>query len=144
MAAGLVRHLADHDPRFRTSPIEVRSAGTSARSGEGATPLAALVMTRRGIDLTRHRSTRLSSELITRSDVILTMTGDHRKAVLRLDPSARDRTFTLAEFAGGAGDVDDPMLKGTEAVYERCAEELSRLILRLLERLALPGQDGPR
>jgi protein-tyrosine-phosphatase len=100
-------------------------------------------MKRQGIDLSGHRATRLSPEATGRSDVILTMTRNHKEAVLRLDPSARARTFMLAEFAGGGSDVADPLPEGTEAAHERCAEELSRLIPSVLERLVPPVRNRP-
>jgi protein arginine phosphatase len=143
LAAGLPRELARNDPRFRPPAVEVSSAGTTVRSGDEANQLAVMVMKRRGIDLTGYRATRLSPGVKRRSDVILTLTRVHKESVLRVDPSARARTFTLAEFAGGGSDVDDPLREGTEAAYERCAEELMNRIPRVQEWLGagepLPG-----
>jgi protein-tyrosine-phosphatase len=141
MAAGLLRHLVKNDGRFKASDLDVRSAGTSARTGDSATSLAIKVMTRRGIDLSGHQATRLSPEATGRADMILTMTRKHKEEVLRRDPGGRARTFTLAEFAGEGSDVTDPLLEGTEAAYERCAEELSRVIPCVLERLLPPERN---
>ena len=51
-----------------------------------------------GIDLSGHRSTQISPELVAASDVVLAMGRRHAREVVLLDGRAWDRTFTLKEF----------------------------------------------
>lgn len=97
----LDRHLtaAGHD-------VDVRSAGTWG----GVQPVSAdTVRASRqiGLELTDHRSRKLSSELIATdgADLIVAMTRDHLRAIVALDPSAWPRTFTLKELARRAADT---------------------------------------
>jgi protein-tyrosine phosphatase len=48
-----------------------------------------------GIDLSTHRSARLSQELVRGADLIMTMTRDHVRAVIEVDAESWPRTFPL-------------------------------------------------
>jgi protein-tyrosine-phosphatase len=87
------------------------------------------------MDLQHHRATRFSPEVTDWVDVILTMTQSHKDAVLRTAPAASGKTFTLAEYSGAGGEIQDPMSLGTEPAYERCAEQLASLMPQVLDRL---------
>lgn len=131
----MFRSAAQKDPKILTWRVEVRSAGTSARSGDAATALAVRVMKRRGIDTSAHRSTRLSREAAEWADVILTMTKTHKQTVVQNAPMVGARTFTIAEYAGADGEIEDPLIEGTEEAYERCSDHLSSLMPRVLMRV---------
>lgn len=76
-----------------------RSAGTLATPGQSiAGPMASL-LDDLGLHTNGFRSQRLSRDLIARSDLILTMSRQHRSSVVALEPAALKRTFTLTEFA---------------------------------------------
>lgn len=79
--------------------FEVRSAGVAADNGSKASPQAVQVVAKRGIDLTTHRSSLLSSEHVSWADIILTMTRRHKDAVLEQFPQAAEKVHTLKEFA---------------------------------------------
>jgi protein-tyrosine phosphatase len=76
-----------------------------------------------GVDLSRHRSTRLTSAMLREADAVLCMTRGHLRAVLELDPSARGK----AELMDATRDVIDP-IGGEESVYAECAADLRRLL----------------
>ncbi len=120
MAAALLR--AAVQALSQTETIEIESASTSARTGDSATEVAIQAMRRQGIDLTGHRAVSLSRDAAEKADVILMMTRSHKDSVLRKAPAAAEKVFTICEYAGTAGEVDDPMLRGTEEAYDRCAE----------------------
>lgn len=127
----LEKMLADHGIRN----ITVRSGGIAiyARDGMIASLDAYFILQEHGIqierdtfvstDLKRHRG------LIADADLILTMTRE-QKTMLDAYPEA-DGTpaFTLKEFAGEDGDIDDPAMQGEEAFRARMVE-----IKRCLER----------
>jgi protein-tyrosine phosphatase len=79
--------------------FEVLSAGTLAIAGHAMSDEAALMVTRFGGDPSSHRSTPLSADLIIASDLVLTATRDHRRAVVSTVPRASRYTFTMKQFA---------------------------------------------
>lgn len=81
------------------STVEVSSAGTHARVGDAADPLAVAHAVGGGTDLARHSSRPLTATDVERADLILTAEREHRAAATRLVPSAVRRSFTLLEFA---------------------------------------------
>ena len=94
--------------------IEITSAGIMAGGCFPASAGAHAAMAQRGINLGSHLSRQLTVSDIAASDLILTMTASHKRAVLAISPEARDKVFTLAEFAGEGTDVADPF-GGSEA-----------------------------
>jgi protein-tyrosine phosphatase len=92
--------------RFR-----VRSAGTYGLHGYPVEPAAARLLEQQGIACDAFAATRLDADLVEAADLVLTMTREHRTAVVTVAPRALPRTFTLREFArlvAGAEPVDDP------------------------------------
>jgi tRNA threonylcarbamoyl adenosine modification protein (Sua5/YciO/YrdC/YwlC family) len=112
--------------------IVVRSAGTGAGRGSPASPEALDAMHRYGLDLTGHRSSPLTLELINDADHIFVMTRAHADAVTALVSSARDRTERL----DAAGDIQDP-IGGGAPVYDACAARIRTALENRLEGLDL-------
>ena len=117
--------------------VRVGSAGVAAEVGEPASEPAAIVASRRGLDLGSHRSRPLTPELMEWADLVLVMSGSHAAAAARLgDP---EKIALLGDF--GADDdalprrVPDPY-GGDEAVYEETLRDLSRFVAAALDRLA--------
>jgi len=95
MAAGIARKLltdAGH------SDIRVLSAGTAAVPGAPASPEAVEAMSEEAVDISGHRATPLTPELIREADLILTMTAGHKRYVLGLVPEAKNKVHVLKEF----------------------------------------------
>ncbi len=68
----------------------------------------------------------VSDELLAATDVILTMERDQTKGM------PADRTFTLREYAGSSGDIDDPAFSQD---YEDCIRDIRSCIEAALPRL---------
>ncbi|KPV43122.1 arsenate reductase [Alicyclobacillus ferrooxydans] len=66
MAEGLARMLG-------ADRIEVHSAGVEAH---GLNPRAVAVMNEAGIDISKHTSKRIDTELLNRADYVITLCGD--------------------------------------------------------------------
>ncbi len=79
--------------------VEVLSAGTNAPVGERMDERSAAALTRLGGHPDGLRATALSADLAAGADLVLTMTREHRRAVLELSPRGLRRTFTLLEAA---------------------------------------------
>lgn len=115
--------------------FEIASAGIYAIPGDSASIGAVKAMDSLGIDLNRHHARRLDGNIITNSDIILAMTGEHKSAIALMYPEAKDRLFTLKEYAAGTiGDIRDPYGQDTES-YKLCAQELVELIILAVEKL---------
>lgn len=65
---------------------------------------AAQLLRERGIDVSAHRATQITSNDVRHSDVILTMTAAHKDKLIALFPEAKDKTFTIADYAAGKPD----------------------------------------
>ena len=135
MAAGLAAKMlaerlqcAIHELPARG--IFVQSAGTAGGMGRAAAP-AIHVMANRGIDISQHSSTALTSELVHQADFVFTMTRNHWDAAVRLAKSAEAR---ISELIPGE-DLADPV-GGSEAEYEACARTIEKgLTVRMEEVL---------
>ena len=51
-----------------------------------------------------------------------------------LEPSAQGKTFTLCEYAGIDGDIDDPYGGDTEE-YKQCAAQLYAALEKVADRI---------
>jgi len=79
--------------------IQVSSAGVMALSGMGASEGTRGVLAKEGIDVSGHRTQKITQELLNRSDIILVMEGAHEDQLLSLAPEVKNRLFLLKEFA---------------------------------------------
>jgi len=120
MAEALMKKLLE-DAGGNIHGIRVLSAGTSAMKGERAARSAIQVMQEKNIDIRGHQATPLTKELIQKSDLILTMTRNHKSQVLLMEPRAEDKTYTLKEYASKLGS------------YGEISDEIDKL-LRLIDR----------
>ena len=130
MAEGLFRALVAKNGHA----VEVASAGTSAGRGHAPSLEAVRVLRREeGIDISKQRSQPVTEDLLAKSDVIFTMTRDHRDLLELMFPDAAEKMFLLREF-DGAIDVPDPIGQGME-VYARCKDTIKRALPSLLKFL---------
>ncbi len=115
--------------------VRVESAGVFATEGEGSSSEAIIVMKKYGVDMLSHHSQPINTELLEKSDLILTMTEGHK---MLLSEYAGDKTYTLSEYVGEEGDIPDPF-GGDVSDYEECAERLNFLLKKLAEKLKNRG-----
>jgi protein-tyrosine phosphatase len=127
--------LEERSRRLLSGAIRVRSAGTWARPGYGATDEAVAAAAERGVDIAEHRSTSFTPDLATWADLVITMTGEQREEVLHAAPNAGPKTFTLKELVALLGALpppDGPLSRET-------------LVVRVAEAARLrEGGTGPR
>lgn len=139
MAAALLRQALDEQLGEKAQYIEVKSAGLGAVPGSPASPQAVLVMREQGIDLEQHRACQVTREMVRSADLVLTMTRHHKQYVLALEPTAKDKTWTLGEMAVRTGkdtslvqDVDDPFGR-SEDTYRTVRGQLQTLLEPVVE-----------
>ena len=109
--------------------VEVLSAGVFAMDGGGATRHAVDAADRLGADISRHRSRKLTKELINRADAVFCMTDFHVAEVARLVPAAAGKTRKLDD----RGDIADP-IGGGAGVYRRVAKRIEKGLRRALQK----------
>src|SRR5512139_3295748 len=79
MAEALLKSLAAR--RGEADRWQIQSAGTWAVPGRPATQLAQVVMRRRSIDMSSHRSRLIDADMLAAASVILVMTRHHLEAI---------------------------------------------------------------
>ena len=96
MAEGIFKYMIKEK---NIENIHVSSAGISTFEGESANEKAIRTLAGKGIDISNHRSRQLTKQIIFESDLILTMTLNHKKIIANTVPEHSDRVYTLKEFA---------------------------------------------
>jgi tRNA threonylcarbamoyl adenosine modification protein (Sua5/YciO/YrdC/YwlC family) len=129
MASALLEKKMKKEER---ADVEILSAGMMA-SGMGATEETKELLRQEGMDLSGHRSQRVSKEMLDRSDIILVMERLHEQRLLQLAPEIKNRLFLLKEFAKINNNVDiaDPIGRP----YEFYAQTLG-IIKEAIERIS--------
>ncbi len=121
---------------------QVRSAGTGAWDGASASEGAYLVALENGLDLSQHRATPLTRELVRDTDVILTMARRHRTRAEEL--GGQGKTFVLGEFIGREGDdvdVADPF-GGNIDIYRTTYGEIEKMGKPAVEKIVAMQAKG--
>lgn len=108
--------------------IAVSSAGIGAVDGEKMSPNAFLALKQLGITCYSFRSRRLTEKILSRSDLVITMTETQKKSLSR-----KDCVYTAPEIAGGQ-EIKDPF-GGSQEEYIRVSHELERVCNVLLQKM---------
>ena len=136
MAEAVFRHLASRRlgctvEELRGQGIDTVSAGVAAGDCSPASPEAIELLRERGIDLSDHLSQQVTSDILSESDRIFVMTGDH----LRMLQSARPDLSGRMELLRRDGrDVSDPIGCSPE-YYRACADELTSAIQTIIQEI---------
>jgi tRNA threonylcarbamoyl adenosine modification protein (Sua5/YciO/YrdC/YwlC family) len=132
MAEALLKKILRQKNR---GDVEVSSAGLMMVVGEmGASEYTQEVLKGEGIDVSSHRSQRVTKDMVDASDLILVMEKLQEEKILQLAPEAKNRVFLLKEFAkidDSALDIKDPMGKTIE-FYARTLATIKEAIERIV------------
>ncbi len=115
--------------------VEVLSAGVMMLMGLGATGSTRDILQREGMDVSGHRSQKVTKEMLNKSDIILVMERAQEERVLQIAPEAKNRVFLLKEFAkidDNNLDIPDPILRSTE-IYEQTYAVIKAAIERIID-----------
>jgi protein-tyrosine-phosphatase len=128
IAKAEIARLGIHGVRVSSAGLDaVASSRTSGNARLAAESLGAEFAPRAARPLTRLR--------LARADLVLAMTESQKLRIAETWPGAREKTWTLAEFAGSGGrGIADPV-GGDRQAYLACALELRREIRKALPRL---------
>ncbi len=128
--------------------VVVRSAGIApyARDGSLVSLDTRITLREDGIDISdeaKSTALRRHPELLEECDLILAMTEkqalDLRANFMR---ESERQIYTLREFAGEKGDIEDPWLEGLE-VWVACREEIKRLLPSVIDRMLEEAPENP-
>jgi len=107
------------------STATASSAGLHTFCGLSASDNALMAMEDYDIDLSRHRSRRVSEAMLPEFDYIVCMTAAHAEAMMSLYPQYADKVACISEK-----DIPDPY-GGSIYTYRRIAEEIWNAVRRL-------------
>lgn len=140
MAEGIFKHLIKEK---NIENINVSSAGISAFEGEMANEKAIFTLNKKGIDILNHKARQLTKEIVENSNLILTMTNNHKSMILNVLPQFSHKVYTLKEFAliinneeinEKSLDIQDPFGLSYE-FYEKTAEEITEQIKKIIKNI---------
>lgn len=79
------------------------------------------------IDIKKH------PELLKDVDLILTMTEQHKLEIMQIDGATNKEIYTLKEFAGECGDIEDPSMKELQG-FRITRDEIRNCLLKGLKK----------
>ena len=118
----------------RALEFHAESAGVWTADGRPATGAAVIVLSNRGIDISRHRSRLITEEMVRNVALILTMTRSHAEAIRAEFPAYRNKVYLLSEMIGAKFDIEDPV-GGTLQQHEMTVQDIENLIERGFPRI---------
>ncbi len=141
MAGGLLKKMLSVKG---ISQPRVLSAGTHAVEEDPVSLWAKKVaFAEQGVDISKHRARRLTSDLLGKSDLVLTMTLSQARHIERMGRQFAQKTHLLTSFLNAGsrepGEIEDPMGQSRRA-YERVFKQIRRELERILPVLVkAPG-----
>ncbi len=132
MAAGFARAYGES----RGWPIEVRSAGIMGLINHHADPLAIKVMAEVGVDISDHRSSGVTDELVDWADHILVMEMRHATTLRQRHPASDSKVLMLGNF-GGMVEIPDPV-GGWRWRFRRNRDQLHKCTEAFMDQLPPP------
>ncbi len=136
MAEGICKKLVAEKLKCNIDQLpkigyKISSAGIMGASGWPASEEAVAVCKAKGIDISGHRNTPLTADLIERSDIIYTMTTQHADRIF-MSHNVANKCFLLADDKN----ISDPIGQGMK-VYEQCFDMIEESIKKRFENLRL-------
>lgn len=152
MAEGIMKKLikdAEDEDAVPRREYKVFSRGLFAVDGDKASDNSIEVMEDLfDIDISDHRAAQVIEKDVLDSWLILTMTEEHKHIVLVNWPEAKEKTYTLREYADMNAnsddapdlfevprfDIIDPYGEDVEE-YEECANEINEAVKKVVDKL---------
>jgi len=135
MGCGLLAHALAGQPEPLRS-VKVMSAGVAARAGELASENSVLALKRVGIDISMHRATPLTQQILDTALAVFCMTESHRSVIQLQAAPVPKRLHLLREFLPGdvRREIGDPF-GGSLKLYEAARDEMVEAIPSVLDYL---------
>jgi len=115
---------------INTSIYNLSSAGVATNDGKDANKDAVRASKRRGIDLTKHKTSIASDEILEKADLILIKDTSHYKLI---KDQFKDKTKFLGIYSdSNRTSIKDPYGKSDE-VFDRCFDQIDSSLNNLLD-----------
>ncbi|MGF7191002.1 protein-tyrosine phosphatase [Robbsia andropogonis] len=118
--------------QVRTRGIVVHSAGLHARDGQEADHVVARLLAERDIDVSAHRSRRITTEMVQDAQLVLVMEERQIREVSDLDPSSRGKVHLLGKWLNV--EIYDPY-RQAESVYRGSAELVEQSVENWIKKI---------
>ena len=142
MAEGFFKHLvADRADEFL-----VGSAGVGAMDGYPASSETLRVMREQEIDVSGHRSRKITSAMVRAADKIFVMETMHKEAILRFWPEADEKVHLLTEYSTDKFkesleiDIPDP-IRMPNNFYNNVFQVIRDCVTRIAEEMGVKKED---
>ncbi len=112
----------------------IESAGVWGPPGYPAAVNAVIILKRRGIDLSEHRSRPVDRTLVAGFNLILTMERGQKEALRAAFPEIADRVYLLSEMIDETADIADPIGRSM-SYFEHTVLELEDILEKGYERI---------
>lgn len=113
-----------------------KSAGIFANGGEKASDNAIAACREKGIDISGHKASRLTLDMLDESDIIVPLAASHEQI---LKTATGDKYADKICFIPPG--VSDPF-GGDIAVYRKCLGEIEVLCRKVMGKIEISGQNG--
>ncbi|MBQ8533629.1 MAG: low molecular weight phosphatase family protein [Clostridia bacterium] len=123
MAEGILNRISAE----KGLDITAESAGVTAFTGDAANKNAILALKEIGIDISNHRSRKVSNYIFEEADIVVPMTADHAVYLIQLG-CPREKIYLSSV------NVTDPYGAGLD-VYRKCRDILTDLCNEVAEVL---------
>ena len=133
MAQGLLKNMLRGEG---IEDVKVSSAGIAALSSYGIYGILEKVLKEEDIEISNHKPTQVTPQIVKDADLILVMERRHKQAILEMAPEVENRVFLLKEFAGEKENLDipDPIGQPEEA-YRKRLQEIKGYLLKILKKI---------
>jgi len=133
MAQGLFKNMLRKEG---IKDVKVSSAGIAALPSFAIYGVLEKVLKEEDIEISNHKPTRVTPQIVKDADLILVMERRHKEAILEMAPEVKNRVFLLKEFAGEKKNLDipDPIGQPEEA-YRSRLQEIKGCLVKILEKI---------
>lgn len=124
----------------RSRDFLVGSAGVAAVDGYSASSETVRVMRGQGIDVSGHRSRKLTEAMVRAADKIFVMELLHRDVILRSWPEAKEKVHLLTEYAtdkfqkSSEIDIPDP-IRMTDDFYDNVFQVIRDCVAQIAAQM---------
>ena len=116
--------------------IQVTSAGLMARENKQACPKAVEIAAANGLDITSHKTRKLTTEMVIQNDLVLAMEVEHTKEILSGAPFANGKVMLFGRWKNDEN-IADPYQQ-SDAMYQAVFSKLEEQAQHWANKLDLP------
>ncbi len=116
--------------------VRVTSAGLMAPKNKAACAKATKIAAANGLDISSHKTRKLTTEMVIQNDLVLVMESDHVKEVLSAAPFAHGKVILFGRWSGDY-EIADPY-RQSDSMYQAVFLKLKEQAQNWAHKLDLP------